>query len=130
VPIRVELAEPRLIRKAQEVREPGKWYVSYTVKRDDGSRGYARKTQTFATEELAKLFARTIAADNLRPTAGTINPYLPKKIISATDIATWLETPMQLPVSHASVEPAQPKECSSIGFTYSARSSCLDDTIE
>jgi len=77
------------------MREPGHWYVSYTVKSDDGSRRYARKTRTFDSEELAKLFARDIVAENLRPTADTINPYSPNTIISATDMATWLETPMQ-----------------------------------
>jgi hypothetical protein len=91
----------------------GQWYVSYTVKPNDGSRRYARKTRTFDSEELAKLFARKIAADDLRPTAGTINPYSPKKIISATDMAAWLEEPMQLPDTHATVEPARTQERSS-----------------
>jgi hypothetical protein len=68
------------------MREPGHWYVSHSVKSDDGSRRYARKTRTFTSEELARLFAREIVAGNLRPTAGTINPYLPKTIISATDM--------------------------------------------
>jgi hypothetical protein len=77
------------------MREPGQWYVSYTVKPDDGSRRYARKTRIFDSEEHAKLFAREIATDNLRPTAGTINPCSPKKIISAAAMAKWLETPMQ-----------------------------------
>jgi hypothetical protein len=95
------------------MREPGNWYVSYTVKSDDGSRRYARKTRTFDSEELAKLFAREIVADNLRPTAGTINPYSPKKIVSATGMATWLETPMQIDGSHAVTEPARSQERSS-----------------
>jgi hypothetical protein len=69
------------------MRESGQWYVSYTVKSDDSARRYARKTRTFETEELAKLFAREIVADDLHPTAGTINPYSPKKTISATDMA-------------------------------------------
>jgi hypothetical protein len=89
------------------MRESGQWYVSYTVKSDDRARRYARKTRTFESEELAKLFAREIVADNLRPTAGTINPYSPKKIISAADIATWLETPMQLSGSNPAAEPAR-----------------------
>jgi hypothetical protein len=95
------------------MREPGQWYVSYTVKPDDGSRRYARKTRTFDTEEHAKLFAREIVADNLRPTAGTINPHSPKKVISATAMATWLKTPMQLPGSHAAVESVRSQERSS-----------------
>jgi hypothetical protein len=95
------------------MREPGHWYVSYTVKSDDSSRRYARKTRTFETEELAKHFARKIGADNRRLTAGTINPYSPKKIVSATEMATWLETPTQLVGPHATIEPERPQERSS-----------------
>jgi hypothetical protein len=95
------------------MREPGQWYVSYTVKPDDGSRKYARKTRTFNTEEHAKLFAREIVADNLRPTAGTINPHSPKKVISATAMANWLKAPMELSGSLAPVEPARSQQRSS-----------------
>jgi hypothetical protein len=96
------------------MREPGQWYVSYTVKPDDGSRRYARKTRTFDSEEHAKLFAREIATDNLRPTAGTINPYSPKKIITAAAMANWLGTPaQQLAGSHHSAEPSRSHERSS-----------------
>jgi hypothetical protein len=69
------------------MRETGGWYVSCTVKSKDSARRYARKTRTFDTEELVKLFASEIVTDNQRPVAGTINPYSPKKIISAIDIA-------------------------------------------
>jgi len=75
--------------------EPDCWYVSYTVKTDRGPRRYARKTRTFETEEQAKLFARESAASNLRLSAGTINPHSPKRIISATEITTWLDAPVQ-----------------------------------
>jgi hypothetical protein len=73
--------------------EPNRWYVSYTIKPDHGSRGYARKTKTFDTEEHAKLFARGIAAGNQRITAGTINPHSPKRIVSAAEILTWVDDP-------------------------------------
>ena len=95
------------------MRKPGRWYVSYTVKPENGSRRYARKTQTFDTEQLAKLFAREIVATNLHPAAGTINPYSPKKVISATGLVAWLETPAQLSSSHATAEPARSQERSS-----------------
>jgi hypothetical protein len=75
--------------------EQNRWYVSYTVKSNDGPRRYARRTMTFETEEHAKLFARESAANNLRLSAGTINPHSPKRVISATEMATWLETPAQ-----------------------------------
>jgi hypothetical protein len=92
------------------MREACQWYVSYTVKRDDGSRRYARKTRTFGSEEHAKLFAREIATDNLRPTAGTINPHSPKKVISGAAMANWLETPIELPDPNAAAEPARSQE--------------------
>jgi hypothetical protein len=57
--------------------------------------------------------AKEIAADYRRLIAGTINPCSPKKIVSATDMSTWLETPMQLLGSHAAVEPARSQERSS-----------------
>jgi hypothetical protein len=95
------------------MREPTQWYVSYTVKSHDGSRRYARKTRTFDSEELAKLFARETIGENLCPTAGTINPHSPKKVISSAAIATWLETPMQIDGVHGATEPTQ--------FSYIAR---------
>jgi hypothetical protein len=78
------------------MREPVQWHVSYTAKSHGGSRRYARKTRTFDSEELAKLFARDTVADNLSPTAGTINPHSPKRVISAAAMTTRLETPMQI----------------------------------
>jgi hypothetical protein len=95
------------------MRGSGHWYVSYTVKSDDGSPRYARKTRTFDSEELAKLFARDLVADNLCPTAGTINPHSPKKIISTAAMAAWLETLMQISRRQAAAEPARPQERSS-----------------
>jgi hypothetical protein len=76
--------------------EPSRWYVSYTVKSDRGPRRHARRTRTFDTEEHAKLFVRELAAGNQRITAGTINPHSPKKVIAATEVAAWLEAPVQL----------------------------------
>lgn len=89
------------------MREPARWYVSYTVKSHDGFRRYARKTRTFDSEELAKLFARETIAENLCPTAGTINPHSPKKVISSAAMAAWLETPMQMGGSRTAAEPTQ-----------------------
>jgi hypothetical protein len=61
--------------------EPPCWYVSYTVQLDRSPRRNARMIKTFDTEVHAKLFAREIAANSLRLTAGTINPHSPKKVI-------------------------------------------------
>jgi hypothetical protein len=90
--------------------EPNRWYVSYTVKSDHGPRRYARRTRTFDTEEHAKLFARESAASNLRVTAGTINPHSPKRVISTTEMATWLETPAQFPGSYRTTGQARPEK--------------------
>jgi hypothetical protein len=95
------------------MRESGHWYVSYTVKSDDRCRRYARKTRTFDSEELAKSFARDLVTDNLCPTAGTINPHSPKKIITTAAMANWLETPMQISRTHAAAEPSRPQGRSS-----------------
>jgi hypothetical protein len=80
----------------REMPEPNRWYVSYTVRSDHEPRRYARRTKTFNNEEHAKLFAREIAVDNQRLTAGTINPHSPKRVISPTEMMAWLETPTQL----------------------------------
>jgi hypothetical protein len=74
------------------MRETNRWYVSYTVKSDRNGRRTACMSGTFDTEEHAKLFAREIAANSLRLTAGTINPHVPKKVIAATEVAAWVET--------------------------------------
>jgi hypothetical protein len=105
--------EWRELRGAQGMREPGHWYVSYTVKSNDGVRRYARKTRTFATEELAKQFAKEMIDGNLCPSAGTINPHLPKRTISAAAMAAWLEAPTQPSPARAAAEPARSRERSS-----------------
>jgi hypothetical protein len=92
--------------------EPNSWYVSYTVKSERGPRRYARRTRTFDTEEHAKLFARENGAGNLRLTAGTINPHSPKRVISTTEMATWLESPAQFPGSRRETGQARPETCS------------------
>jgi hypothetical protein len=83
----------------REMPEQNRWYVSYTVRSDEGPRRYARRTRTFETEDHAKVFARERAANDLRLTAGTINPHSPKRVISTTEIATWLGTPAPFPGS-------------------------------
>jgi hypothetical protein len=84
--------------------EQNRWYVSYTVRSDVGPRRSARRTRTFDTEDNAKQFVRGVAADNLRLTAGTINPYSPKRIVSPDEIPTWLQAPTQLPNSCRATE--------------------------
>ncbi len=72
--------------------EPNRWYVSYTAQSDRSTRRFARVTKTFDIEEHAKLFAKEIATNGLRLTAGTINPHSPKNVIPTTEVAAWMET--------------------------------------
>ena len=76
--------------------EPNRWYVSYTVQSDHGPRRKARVTKRSILKDTRSLFAREIAVHSLRLTAGTINPHSPKGIVSATEIAAWLEEADQL----------------------------------
>jgi len=78
--------------------EPHCCHLSYTVQSDRSRRRYARFTKTFDTEEHAKLFAREIAANSLRLTA---DPHSPKRIVSTTEIAAWLEPADRLGSCHA-----------------------------
>jgi hypothetical protein len=62
-----------------------KWYVSFVP----AGRKAKRTTETFETENQAKAFALKILATGLAPTAGTLNPHLPKRTISSSDAKTW-----------------------------------------
>jgi len=74
--------------------EPSKmtWYVSYIASGNLFDDRPHRATKTFRSEEAAKEFARTrsVAGDQTL-IAGTINPVLPKRVISSATISTWLE---------------------------------------
>jgi hypothetical protein len=72
------------------MREPNRWYVTYTLESDSHPRRRIRVARTFDTEEQAKQFARETAVTSARLTAGTINPHLPKRIVSTAEIATWI----------------------------------------
>jgi hypothetical protein len=49
-------------------------------------------TRTFETEAEARDFARTKFEGGLIVTAGTINPYLPRRAIPSEEIPAWLES--------------------------------------
>lgn len=69
------------------------WYVTFEVPPDGtlSRRRHPRLTETFATEEEAKEFARTKFTSGLIVTAGTIIPHLPRRAIPSVEIPTWLE---------------------------------------
>jgi hypothetical protein len=58
-----------------------------------GKRAFSRATETFRSELEAKDFARQKLSETQNVTAGTLNPYLPKRVISAGQIELWLEAP-------------------------------------
>jgi hypothetical protein len=69
----------------------GTWYVSFELPR--GKRRQVRATETFPNEREAKKFARAKLVDTVNVTAGTLNPHLPKRTITSTQMLEWLEEP-------------------------------------
>jgi len=64
--------ESRLMPPGIGVRS---WYVSFAPQ----GRRTRRTTQTFETENQAKVFALEMLAQGFEPSAGTMNPHTPKK---------------------------------------------------
>ena len=75
-------------------RSKDTWYVSFEPKeRLPGQRGLMRKTETFRSEQDAKAFAKARLVDGSNINAGTLNPHLPKRMISSKQILDWLDEP-------------------------------------
>jgi hypothetical protein len=72
------------------------WYVSFEVPRAPigEKRPYSRKTRTFQSEIEAKAFAKEKLQASLNVNAGTLNPFLPKRVITSAQIYQWLEAPL------------------------------------
>ncbi|HWV97201.1 MAG TPA: hypothetical protein VN130_08640 [Xanthobacteraceae bacterium] len=73
---------------------PDIWYVAFgpdkTLKADArATGGPVRSTRTFKSEDEAKAFALEILAKGWSATAGTLNPYQPKRVIGASQIEDW-----------------------------------------
>jgi len=70
------------------------WYVSFEQKRmRPARRAFSRGTETFRSELAAKEFAKQKLTETKNVTAGTLNPHLPKRVISSAQIIEWLEEP-------------------------------------
>ena len=71
---------------------PPIWYVTFEVRAGGElpKRRSPRLTTTFETEAEARDFARAKLQEGLIVFAGTINPYVPRKLIPSHDIATWV----------------------------------------
>src|ERR1700716_2395449 len=76
------------------VRPDDIWYVSFEpIKLPTGKRAFSRATETFRSELEAKEFARQKLTEAQNVSAGTLNPHLPKRVISPAQIKLWLEEP-------------------------------------
>ena len=65
------------------------WYVSIYVPEEKNGH-YSRRSRTFASESEAKQFAaaRIAAGDDV--SAGTLNPFMPKRVVGPSEIESWL----------------------------------------
>ena len=70
------------------------WYVSYRSnimpRRASEERRCVRATRKFKHEAEAKRFAEEIIEKGWSATAGTLNPYTPKKTVASTRILDWI----------------------------------------
>ena len=70
--------------------KPDIGYVTFS--QEDGLDGGAqRSTRTFKSEVDAKLFAMQILAKGWSASAGTLNPYQPKQVVSPSQIERWAD---------------------------------------
>jgi hypothetical protein len=71
------------------------WYVSFEMPRplSGEKRPYLRTTRTFESEIEAKNFAKERLQESPDVNAGTLNPVLPKRVITSAQIYKWLEAP-------------------------------------
>ena len=75
------------------------WYVTVEVHKRGilPKQRSPRLTTTFETEAEAKNFAHARLQEGLVVFAGTINPYLPRQLITSHDIAAWVAEGRQEP---------------------------------
>lgn len=67
------------------------WYVSFALRNPDaGHHRFARQSRSFASEQDAKAFARTLLESTQDISAGTINPHTPRRVIAPTAIRSWV----------------------------------------
>jgi len=73
------------------------WYVTYEVHKRGilPKRRSPRLTTTFETEAEAKDFARAKLQEELIVFARTLNPHVPRQLVTSHDIAAWLTDEQQ-----------------------------------
>jgi hypothetical protein len=69
---------------------PHIWYVSIYVPHQDKIGHYSRRSRTFASESEAKQFAAAKIAAGADVSAGTLNPFAPKRVVGPSEIESWL----------------------------------------
>ena len=68
------------------------WYVTFGPDRtDETAESMSRSTRTFKSEVDAKLFAMQILAKGWTASAGTLNPYQPKRVVGPAQIERWAD---------------------------------------
>jgi hypothetical protein len=66
------------------------WYVAIYVSQQGKAGHYSRRSRTFASESEAKRFAAARMAAGAEVSAGTLNPFAPKRIVGPAEIESWL----------------------------------------
>ncbi|MDE5444281.1 hypothetical protein GWG65_23085 [Bradyrhizobium sp. CSA207] len=71
---------------------PQTWYVTFEVHKRGTlpKRRSPRETRTFESEAEARTFAREKFNEGLIVFAGTLNPFLPRRLIPSSDIPFWI----------------------------------------
>jgi hypothetical protein len=86
--------EANMTRVLRPKKFKAKWYVSFEPKGlTKGTRTHSRLAETFPSEQDAKAFAKAKLADGSNINAGTLNPHLPKRMISSKQVLDWLNEP-------------------------------------
>jgi hypothetical protein len=69
------------------------WYVTFEVHKRGTlpKRRSPRETRTFESEADARTFARETFNEGLIVFAGTLNPFLPRRLIPSSEIPSWIE---------------------------------------
>jgi hypothetical protein len=75
------------------IRSKHTWYVSFETPpaRAGEKRSYSRTTRTFQDEGEAKDFTREKLRVSRDVSAGTLNPFLPKRVITSAQVYEWLD---------------------------------------
>jgi hypothetical protein len=71
-------------------KNPNTWYVSIYVPDQEKTGHYTRRSRSFANESEARRFAAVKIAAGVEVSAGTLNPFSPKRVIGPSEIESWL----------------------------------------